>query len=253
MGQPGLGGGEWQGSAHRVNGAGLLELDTIDGRVDGKIELWSAGGQHYFLGEQSKDAAGYSLAAWDFDGDGEADAIVGAPRHDAGRIDVGAVYLIGSRVTTGGRNDLGTIASRSHSWKFAGTSFSEMGTSVSLGDFDGDGMSDLLVGVNNQVSTLAYLVPASSFFDGETVSLDTLSSRPGVYSLRVSDRSAADVSVGAAGDVDGDGLDDFLLALVPQLGRVDEPAAAYLVTAADLPLLDLGGVIYLSKIVSSRP
>ena len=319
--QPGWGGGAWQGSAHRVNGAGLLELDTIDGRVDGQIALGSAGGQHYFLGEQSRDAAGYSLAAWDFDGDGEADAIVGAPRHDAGRIDVGAVYLIGSSVTTGGRNDLGTIASRSHSWKFAGTSFSEMGTSVSLGDFDGDGqpdlvlgsrtevivvsgtsahferidrddgildgvvdldllgahrgsrrmkasariaapvvgdfdgdgMSDLLIGVNNQGSTLAYLVPASSFFDGETVSLDTLSSRPGVYNLRVSDRSAADVSVGAAGDVDGDGLDDFLLALVPQLGRVYEPAAAYLVTAADLPLLDLGGVIYLSKIVSSRP
>ena len=160
---------------------------------------------------------------------------------------------VGASLASAG--DLGTIASRSHSWKFAGTSFSQMGTSVSLGDFDGDGMSDLLIGVNNQVSTLAYLVPAASFFDGETVSLDTLSSRPGVYTLRVLDRSAAEVTAGAAGDVDGDGLDDFLLGLVPRAGRVDELAAAYLVTAADLPLLDLddgelGGVIYLSEVVS---
>ena len=327
LGQPGRGGGERPGSAHRLDGSGLSELDADDGSVDGVINLGSDGGHAYFAGENIADFAGESLAAWDFDGDGEADSIVGAQYHDAGQTNTGAVYLVGSRVTTEGLNDLGTIASRQHSWKFVGASIDDrMGTSLSLGDFDrdgqpdlvvgsptevivlsgtsadleridrddgtldgvvdlgsaglqpgsrrltsaesiapsvvgdfdGDGMADLLIGVSEGATRLAYLVPASSFFDGETVSLQTVASRPGVYEFHVQDLSGTQVTTGAPGDVDGDGLDDFLLGLFPWDGADDGVAAAYLVTAADLPHLDIndggpGGVIHLSNVVSSRP
>ena len=346
VGHPGSSGREAPGSAHLLDGAGLLELDTVDGSVDSSISLGSTGGHSYFAGETSGDFAGSSLAAWDFDGDGEADTIVGAPGHDSEVFFRGAVYLVGSRVTTEGLNDLGTIASRQHSWKFVGTPRGgRTGRSLSLGDFDGDGqpdlvfggsyrlvvisgtsahlqridgldgtrdgvvdsffragrqpgsrqlrtepvevefsvvgdfdgdgMADLLIGVLVTRSTMptvadatrvAYLVPGSSFFDGEIVSLQTLVARPGVYEFHIPDRSGVRVTTGAIGDVDGDGLDDLLLGLV--WDRVSVVAgsdaeqgnvfAAYLVTAADLPHLDIdegdpGGVIHLSSIVSPRP
>ena len=315
------------GSTHRLVGARLLAHDSADSRVDGRIYIGSTTGQPYFRGEAAWDRAGYSVAAGDFDGDGEADAIIGAPLQDAGGDSAGAVYLAGSRAITAGLNELGTIASREHSWKFVGaTANGQIGRSLSLGDFDGDGqtdlvlgglgelvvlsgtsdhlqridlddgtldgiidlgraglqtgsrrltaighiaptvvgdvdgdgMADLLIGISQGTTSIGYLVLASSFFDGETVSLRTLATRPGVYTFHVLNRPFSVATTGAPGDVDGDGLDDLLLGLVPRYEIDDDSAGVYLVTAADLPHLDIdedhpGGAIHLSSIVSSRP
>ena len=315
------------GSAHRLLGAHLLALDSADSRTDSRIYLGSTTGQQYFRGEADWDGAGYSLAAGDLDGDGEVDAIIGAPFQDTGGANAGAVYLAGSRAITDGLNELGTIASRQHSWKLVGaTAQGQMGRILSLGDFDGDGqtdlvlggvselvvlsgtsthlrqidlddgtldgiidlgraglqtgsrrltaigriaptvvgdvdgdgMADLLVGISEGNTSFAYLVPASSFFDGETVSLRTLATRPGVYAFHVLDRSFAEATTGAPGDVDGDGLDDLLLGLVPWYEIDANSVGVYLVTAADLDYLDIdegepGGAIHLSNVVSSRP
>ena len=61
-----------------------------------------------------------------------------------------------------------------------------------------------------------------------------------------------------AGDLDGDGRSDLLLGLIPWNEIDDDSAGVYLVTAADLPHLDIdeddpGGAIHLSNVVSSRP
>ena len=88
------------------------------------------------------------------------------------------------------------------------------------------GEADLLIGVHDTpgrrsitptaaaATWVAYLIPASSFFDGETVSLQTLVARPGVYAFHIPVRWGVSATTGAIGDVDGDGLDDLLLGMV---------------------------------------
>ena len=327
LGEPDAANRAEPGTAHRLVGARLPIFDAADSRVDGRIRLDSSAGQQYFRGEADWDGAGYSVAAGDFDGDGEADAVIGAPYQDAGGTNAGAVYLAGSRDIADGLHELGAIASRPHSWKFVGaTAYGQMGRSLSLGDFDGDGqmdlamggfdelvvlsgtsahlrridlddgaldgvidlgraglqtgsrrltgigggaptvigdfdgdgMADLLIGVQEGATGIAYLVPASSFFDGEAVSLSTVATRTGVYTFHVLDWSFAEATTGAPGDVDGDGLDDLLLGLVPWDETDNDSMGVYLVTAADLTRLDIdeggpGGAIHLSNVISSRP
>ena len=136
------------------------------------------------------------------------------------------------------------------------------------------GEADLLIGVHDTpgrrsitptaaaATWVAYLIPASSFFDGETVSLQTLVARPGVYAFHIPDQSGVRATTSAIGDVDGDGLDDLLLGMFAPFGSINgehrSVVGAFLVTAADLPHLDIdegdpGGVIHLSSIVSPRP
>ncbi len=175
-----------------------------------------------FVGEQQGDLLGYSvMGVGDVDGDGLADFVLGAPDNSRQASYAGAAYLYFGRESAdwGSQLNVGTadvIFTGDLADMRAGTSIAQ------VGDVNGDGLSDLLVGgshtgPNGARAGRAYLVlgrprshwptelilgAADAWFKGE----------PG---------EEAGTRVAGAGDVNGDGFTDFLVgAPVTGGGRV---------------------------------
>ncbi len=147
--------------------------------------------------------AGYSVAgAGDVNGDGFADLVAGAPLNDAAAADAGAAYLLLTR--PGMPTNTLLVAGIRYTGEAAGD---QAGTRVGgAGDVNGDGFTDFLMGApfNTTVDSGAgYLVLGSA---GPTAaSLSTAIKYTGALN-----NDQANVVVGA-GDINGDGLADFLV------------------------------------------
>jgi hypothetical protein len=129
-------GGTYAGKAYLISGASLGGAPVV--------ELAQA--THSFVGEHSDDYAGFSTSgAGDVDGDGLDDILVGAFGNDQGADAAGKAYLIlgGS---LGGTSSI-SLSLADHS--FVGEDVDDFaGLAVSgAGDVIGDGLDDLLVGV----------------------------------------------------------------------------------------------------------
>ena len=165
-----------------------------------------------FLGEASNDGAGNSLSpAGDVNGDGFDDFLVGAPYNDAyGFSDAGKVYLVFGNGGTWEKHKPLTDANASFLGEGTGDS---AGWSVSAaGDVNADGFSDFLIGApyKDGKSGKAYLIFGSNGTAGW--SADTpLSTDADASFLGENPGDWAGLSVSAAGDVNGDGFDDFLV------------------------------------------
>ena len=152
-------------------------------------------------GDQDYVQFGYSVGtAGDVNGDGYADAIVGAPYYDNGQDDEGRVF-----VYRGSATGLGTVPSWTAESDWAGAQF---GHSVgTAGDVNGDGYADVAVGAdhyaNGQENEGRVYV-----YHGSTVGLSTTAA----WSVE-SDHGGAyfGTSVGTAGDVNGDGYADVIV------------------------------------------
>jgi len=183
----------------------------VHGPASGTSSLSTA--EAIFLGEADGDRAGFAVAgARDVDGDGVEDVLVGAPY--AGRTEEGAMgiaYLVLGPVT--GSFDLGDAHAKLRDEEPGNA----VGISVAMaGDVDGDGAVDLLVGAQYA----AYLIT-------ETVSGEVELAALGWHFA--SDPSASlGCAVAAAGDVDGDAIDDFLLGACRDWGSHQEGGAAFL-------------------------
>ena len=126
---------EGSGSGLTTKGSTIWHEDTPE--ISGKAE----GGDRFAT----------SLAAGDFDGNGREDLAVGVPGEDVGAaLGAGAVHLF----LSGGN---GTTASRDRVWHQDSTGLigtaeddDQFGAAVAIGDFDGDGLEDLVVGVPSE-------------------------------------------------------------------------------------------------------
>lgn len=289
IGVPNANGGNTVGNAggevHLLYGATLKaarqnNITTLD--------LRSAAGQLTVRGGNMGFAIGEALAGGDLDGDGLNDLIFSSPIHPAGEVLIGRVYVLFGKAigglpatvnlsqltgaalaqikgpaTTGrvlavlpnlqgsGNSALAISSASSMSagvvYVVGGPALAALnGTEMDLaalpqagkgiplvippslrrigyslgaaGDIDGDGRAELLVGegLGEADSRLAHLIYGDTLdvalMEGQLINLDTFAAGEGIsFDLGIQTDGLVAVATAAAGDVNGDGIPDFLL------------------------------------------
>jgi hypothetical protein len=186
-----------------------LDLSTLDGSKGFAIN-----------GIATNDFSGYSVSsAGDVNGDGFDDLIIGAQGAEPNGINAGQSYVVfGSNSGFAAGLNLSTL-NGSNGFAINGiAAFDFSGNSVSkAGDVNGDGFDDLIIGApgagpNGIGAGQSYVVFGSNSGFGAGLNLSTLDGSNGfaINGIAVGDGSG--FSVSSAGDVNGDGIDDLIIA-----------------------------------------
>jgi len=203
------------GGANR--GAVWILFLTRNGTVKGYQKISSLEGN--FTGElDDRDEFGRALAPLgDLDGDGVFDLAVGASYDDDGGENRGAVWILFL-------NADGTVKSHAKisasSPELAGrlSDFDYFAHSLtSIGDFDGDGRSDLVAGAlldDDGVSNAGAVWFLFLNGDGTLKSVSKISQLEGGFTGVLTDRNQFGVAVSSVGDVDGDWIPDLAVGAV---------------------------------------
>ncbi|HYE47549.1 MAG TPA: hypothetical protein VEA44_17420 [Caulobacter sp.] len=177
--------------------AGLpaLDLSNLNG-ADGFVINGAAAG----------DLSGYSLATGDFNGDGYDDLAIGAPGHNG----EGAAYLVYGKA--GGFTATLELSALdgTDGFKFVTFAPGGAGAAVSLGDVNGDGLADLLVGAPDQDDYGAVHITFGHAAPRAAVVTPGLGVTRGFSLVGASYDSDAGFGLGTA-DLNGDGIGDILV------------------------------------------
>ena len=259
------------GKAYLISGRDLAAADRANGLRNRVISLGDTAGQRYSWttvgNDDPYDLVGSAVAAaGDHTGDGLGDVWIGA----RGRGDfAGEIYLVSQSVVAAmdeGNRQFGLtqVAGRSSTWVLVGEEAGDgAGRSIASADIDGDGFPDVLVGAPFHGGGAVYVVSGKSLsaadaMDGEAdrrVELGTIAAQANSWKLlSEGEDDLFGIQVAGAGDVDGDGREDFLIA-GPSTGEEKRRSAVYLVAAASLEGADgadgaSDGVIQVGRIVN---
>ncbi len=200
------------------------ELDT---RYDFQASVCESSGQNGGVGTQVAGAG-------DVDADGYDDILVGAPADSTYTTLAGRVYLV-----LGSAEDLDPDLGEAPAKLEGERAYHRAGVAAGPGDVNGDGKDDILVGASNlrqedgSMTGAAYLVygPATGALSiAHLIDLGDAELRM----LGEGDEDQAGYSLSGAGDIDQDGLVDFLIGAPGHgSGNLTEQGAAYLVLGQD--------------------
>ncbi len=200
-----------------LDGAGLsYVLYGQEGGIAGPVDLAAlTPGQGFRIdGADTLDAAYIGAAAGDVNGDGLADLLVGASlRNGPAGTFSGAVYVVfGQPGTSAGPVDLGTLAPE-QGFRIDGPAANGFtGQSIrGAGDLNGDGRADILIGTLS--GNVLYVVYGLADGEAGPIDLGALTPAQGFTISGPPGGQVGDIfgSFAAAGDVNGDGLDDLAI------------------------------------------
>ncbi len=186
----------------------VLQLSSLDGSNGFKLD-----------GEVVGDNLGFSVsAAGDINGDGIDDLIVGAKSADSNDLNSGRSYVVFGK-TGGFASPLSLAAlNGSDGFKLDGEVVNDyLGVSVSAaGDVNGDGIDDLIIGAhlanpNGSDSGRSYVVFGKTGGFASPLQLSALNGSDGFKLDGEASSDQSGRSVSAAGDVNGDGIDDLII------------------------------------------
>jgi hypothetical protein len=235
-------GAQYSGATYVVfgNNQGLshpFELSAVDGN-NGYV----ATGVAIF------DFSGFSVSgAGDINNDGIDDVAVGAPSASPGDQEAGVSYVVyGSNQGLPSPLSLGDL-NGDNGFAINGVgNYSNSGTSVSAGgDLNDDGIDDLVVGSPVSGAGTVYVVYGEDQNLPHPFNLAGLVSGDGFKINGAAQGDSLGTSVSAAGDINGDGIDDLILGAPLAGPQGNNPGIAYVVfgNALGLPLsLNLSGL-----------
>ncbi|MFT5584354.1 MAG: hypothetical protein ACI9VR_001939 [Cognaticolwellia sp.] len=155
-------------------------------------------------GVSDKDRLGSGLASMDLDGDGIQDLLLSSPYEDTQANAAGAVYVF-----YGGALLSGEVSAADADVTLLGSASTDrmgLNSPRALGDVDGDGQDDLMIGSYNAdaAAGVAYILDPSSLSDGTAASQ---------ASAQITGASGDSFGISAISlsDLDGDGADEILI------------------------------------------
>ncbi|MEM8748395.1 MAG: integrin alpha, partial [Actinomycetota bacterium] len=223
-------GAPYDGDGGTSRGAVYVLFLNADGSVRAEQKISSTAGG--LVGPLSNgDLFGDGLAnAGDVDGDGVNDLLVGAPRDGDGGVDRGAAYVLFL-------NDDGTVRDEQKLSSLSGglgvslTDGDRFGSDVtSLGDLDGDGVVDVVVGAPRDDSAGTNRGAAHVLFlnsNGTVKTAQTISDTSGGLGAALDDDDLFGSDLAGLGDLDGDGNVDLAVGAIGDDDGGSGDGAAY--------------------------
>jgi Ca2+-binding RTX toxin-like protein len=190
-------------------GAAYVVWGKATGTIVRLTNVASGTGGYKIVGEAAGDGAGRVVGTvGDLNGDGKAEILVGAPDSNAGGAQSGAVYVVFGKSTTS-KVLLGTVAGGTGGFRIDGIAGDQAGSALTgLGDVNGDGKADILVGAPGSDS--AYVV----FGKSGTAQVDLADVANGIGGFRIIAESGGDLarmSVAGGADLNRDGIGDLVI------------------------------------------